>query len=297
MELLTVRAGQLEIRTHLSSLTFSADFHHTPQMRVSYVSVGLCVLLMVLASTGCVGTTGRAHGTSQDRSGLAAERITTEEIDDLISRLDSSPEKNRVARRQLIRIGEPAVPALRAALCIGTGRQFRKKKPVEKALRSLRVLRQMGTPAAIDVCQAILLINDTTRYGPEQWALLTEVIAYLCDNFDITEVRDSYVKFLYDGQNRYMGKIYFKQHWRGGGNRDIFRVDVTHAVSFMVKAGDPRAKDVLSRILKIVVKPGYGGSFVWHLSDDGYTVEVQQKKSSRESPWPLDLTNALKTGG
>jgi len=259
----------------VSKLNLGVNLHKS-SIIVCLICTILCVFVVVVFS-GCAS----AGHTSESVSKSLNDPIVLnhlESFEDLIFRLNVSPSENVKARKRLIEIGKPAVGALVSALDVG-GRYSRKKK-VEGGVRVVRVLRQMRTSAGMEVCRGILLGDEINGNSSEQWALLTEVFDYICENLSDLDVRDTYIRFLYDHKSKYMGKRYVKRHWRSGKNRDVFRVDVTYGVSFLVKEDDSRVKGVLSHLLRIVTRPDYGGSFVWRLAEDGYSIVLDAGEQS-----------------
>lgn len=210
----------------------------------------------------------------------------------LVERLNKSAKDNQAARMALLRVGKPAAAGLVDSIQFRPGKRP-KKKQVVSATRVLRVLRLLRSPAGIEACKAILLGDEVEGNGEEEWALLTEAIAYLCEQFPDPRARDAYVTFVHEHQRRYMGKMYMKRHWHGGGNRDVFRVDVSYGIPLLLKADDPRVKDVLKHVLVIVTQPTFGGSFVWHLREDGYSTEQEATTTAGRPRWPQSLTDAL----
>ena len=253
----------------------------------------VCAVAWVAGLMGCAspGPAETGIGRIDPVTGLLVPPDSAE-IEAIVEGLNKSIKQNKIARGQLMQIGEPALPALVAALDLDSSWRSRKAR-IERATRVLRVLRLMGSPAGVDMCRRILLGDEVDGGNPEQWALLTEALAYLCENFSDPDVRDDYLRFLYDHQDRYMGKMYIKRHWHGGMNKDVFRVDVTYGVSYLVQADDFRVKDVLTYLLGVVTRPSYGGSYVWRLAGNGYSSEQEMDNRSGRAPWPQSLADAL----
>jgi len=182
----------------------------------------------------------------------------------------------------------PLVEEVRLGYCRKPG-----KEDYLHAVRAIRVLRHIGTPKAIGVCRYLLLGKRADSFTREQSALLTEAVAYLSENFSRKEARDMYALFVRQHNDKYMGKKYLKEHWQAGWNADVFRVDVAYGVPFLVKEDDPRVKEVLALLLKTVTSSAYGGSAVWRLSDDGFSVMADPINSMGRNVWPESLMNAL----
>ena len=255
-----------------------------------------CAIFWVAGMMGCASSApvGSGIGRIDPVTGLFVPPDAAE-IEAIVDRLNKSIKQNEIARGQLMQIGDPALPALVAALDLGSSWRSRKAR-IERATRVLRVLRLMRSPAGVAMCRTILLGDEIDGGNPEEWALLTEVLAYLCENFADLDVRDDYIRFLYDHQDRYMGKMYMKRHWHGGRTKEVFRVDVTYGVSYLVQADDFRVKDVLTHLLGVVTRPSYGGSYVWRLAGNGYSSKQEMDDRAGRSPWPQSLAEALHPG-
>ncbi|MBC8453773.1 hypothetical protein H8D64_01815 [PVC group bacterium] len=242
------------------------------------------VIGMLMVISGCTTDLKRQN------NGLLPEDVNIEE---LINSLNASSSEALIARRSLLRQGTRAIYHLVREVNFANNTSNIRHKNM-RAARALRMLRIMETPAAVGVCRRLLLSDKQLTPTDSRNALLTEAVAYISENFSIKDARDTYISFLKEHKNKYMGKKYLREHWQTGWNADVFRVDVTYGVPFFVKHEDARLKDVLISLLTIVRTPTYRGSAVWRLSENGYSLVVDPLDASEGSKWAGTLINALK---
>ena len=246
------------------------------------------MLLVSFVISGLVS--GCATGLRHQNHDLLAEEVN---IEDLINDLNASPSEALIARSSLLRHKKRSIYHLVREVNFANNTSNIRHKNM-RAARALRVLRIIETPAAVGVCRQLLLSDKQHTPTDSRNALLTEAVAYISENFSLKDARDTYISFLKEHKDKYMGKKYLRKHWQTGWNADVFRVDVTYGVPYFVKFEDRRLKDVLISLLTIVRTPTYRGSAVWRLSGDGYSLVVDPLDAPDGGKWAGTLINALK---
>ena len=185
-------------------------------------------------------------------------------IEALIADLDKSPEANRQAREALLKAGKDTVPALLQTV---GGYASLADEACLSAARSLRVLREMGSPEAIPAGVDMLAFV----HGDEETRglLLNETLDYLYAFFKDVRARDAYYDLVKNRPSQWLS-----------GQKDFVKLFVMQGVAAMAENHDPRVDDVLAVLLEKLPyepprSPGeVGGRWTktaW-LGDDGYTL-------------------------
>jgi len=194
-------------------------------------------------------------------------------LEGLVKDLNASKSKSVKASRALVAAKGKAVPLL-----LGELDEVDDRKAMEHATRAIRVLRELKSPAGISACREILLDTKLSERVRSRYALLSEAVAYIADNFNAEKTRhsemarDTYIKFVMEHRDKYLVKTYYRTHWGPGKYVENVQVDVVYGLPLLIKTGDPRAKKVLLYLLRTLRPESYGRVAVTRLDDDGYTI-------------------------
>jgi hypothetical protein len=203
-------------------------------------------------------------------------------VDRLIEQLHQSPMDNRLARAELVAIGDSAVPALIRSLDIPP-RQFRSGESALRTARLLRVLREIESPAVLPVCKRILLRAYIRPSHKESATVLNEAIGCVYALFPRRAARDIYYEFVTKDARQYLEERVEAQHWGGGGAVNRLAVDVLTGFPLMVNAHDPRVQVALSTFLVNVAGRDHKRLYFHQLAENGYSVtELTTSKNPEE---------------
>jgi hypothetical protein len=230
----------------------------SPNRRTGFMTC--LVIALALGFSGCATT---------PESGVSQEKL-----DCLVKQLNTSSMQNRMARTVLVSMGEKAVPRLiKEADLRATDLQDEGKSL--KAMRAMRVLREIKTPRVLPVCRRILLKRYLRPTLKHDAALLNETLACVYDQFDRKEARDLYVDFMTDDSRRYMKETRDVKHWAAPRYSQRVEVDVVRGLHLMVKHGDKRAKVVLVAFLHSMAVDSMSKTYFHRLAENGFTITEQ----------------------
>lgn len=203
----------------------------------------------------------------------AANGVAWYVIEDLVKDLNASKASNTKAGRALVAAKGQAVPLLLDELG-----KVKTRADMEHATRAIRVLREMKSSAGVPACKKILLETKLSERIQSRHALLSEALAYICDNFSAEKTRhsemarDTFIEFVMEHRDKYLVKTFYRTHWGPGKYIENIQVDVVYGVPLLVKSGDARAKKILMYLLKTLRPESYGRVAVTRLDEDGYTI-------------------------
>lgn len=237
------------------------------------------VLVMLCAvGTGCLSA-------SRPRPVITGSSGGAHSFGMLLEDLNDSKQANADARGQLVVLGEESVPHLLWDVDLRE-EEHPNQKRLNRATRALRVIREIGSPEAIELCRYILLEAEIEVNGISKHALYSEAIGYLGDQFEQLEARKVYLAFVRDYQEKYIIGTFVKKHWRAGRRVDLLRVDVlcnvlllseNHAETFDAEEHDAMFEEVLVALVGEMQQPTYGGSAVHRLGKNGFTLKVDPR--------------------
>jgi hypothetical protein len=200
----------------------------------------------------------------------------------LIEQLQQSPMDNRLARAELVAIGDSAVPALIRSLDL-PARQYRSGESALRTARLLRVLREIKSPSVLPVCKRILLRAYIRPSHKESATVLNEAIGCVYALFPRRDARDIYFKFVTKDPRQYLEERVEAQHWGGGGAINRLAVDVLTGFRLMVNAQDPRVQVALTAFLENVSGRDHKRLYFHQLAENGYSVtELTTSKNPKD---------------
>lgn len=192
-------------------------------------------------------------------------------VEALIDQLHRSALDNRVARASLVKMKSRAAPHLVQHLDVSAYRLRRGDSALEAA-RLLRVLREMESPAALPVCERILLHLYIRPSNKEGAAVLNEAIGCVYALFPRKKARDIYYRFVTGDARQYLKAERDVQHWGTGSTMDRLAVDVLTGFSLMVAAGDQRIQSALTAFLESISGGALQRMYFHQLAENGYSV-------------------------
>jgi HEAT repeat protein len=204
--------------------------------------------------------------------GLAeGEGVVEYQLEKLIVDLNVDRDSSEKAREKLTEMGAEAVPRLLAEVKKREVVPLDATRPLASlvlasATRALRVLGEMGSPAALpDLVKtaSAVVITDADLRSPdktptEQWkfAFRNEVLRYLYVFFESERVRDTYVALAENVIEKYRGGQYGVFRWRTCRQRYVdhvhLGVDILTGIPLLIEAGDKRAVDLLVKLLEVM---------------------------------------------
>ena len=207
---------------------------------------------------------------------LLASACTTpsadaQRTDDLIQQLNASTAQNRMARKMLVALGNGVVPQLLDEV----NKPFVKLQmegTSMRAMRSIRVLRDLKSPAFLPGSKRILTKSYLRPSTKHDTALLNETLFYVYDMFEHKEARDIYIKFLTGDPRRYIRETRAVQHWAPMGIKERVEVNVVRGVHLLVKHDDKRAKNTLTVFLRRCPPNSMSKTYFHQLAENGYTL-------------------------
>jgi hypothetical protein len=128
-----------------------------------------------------------------------------------------------------------------------------------------------------------VLVGDMRIEGPKHGALLTEVLAVVCERFPEQDARDIYVEFVLKHRDRYVEPVASQGHWGWTVIKEDLSVDILMGVAPLVKSGDPRAKQVVSCLMKTLMAKTFRQCAVWRLDDAGQSLALH-KWTAEDAP-------------
>jgi hypothetical protein len=228
---------------------------------------------------------GCAQTASLNSKPVPSSGPSISELNALIKNVSASKMRNELATQRLVALGNTIVPLLLKELEIK--KRHATQSEIEHGARILRVMKRIGTSDALPACRRILLDTELPERISSRHALLTEAITYVCDNFTDDDqkanenARAIYTAFVLRRHDKYLERVYAKQHWEGGRYVKKVQVDVVYGLPLFIKTGDRRAKDVVACLLRHLGAAAYGTMAVDRLLEDGYTIareRVDHKK-------------------
>jgi len=207
------------------------------------------------------------------RLGPGGRALKTKSVRELVSMLNLSRRDNASARRELGKRGADAVPDMVAELRRLTSGYISEHEAVEST-RLIRVFREMGSDGAVAICMD-LLVGDSHGIGGIQrarCALLSESLVYLSGCFGSPAVREAYVRFVTERENRYVQRKVHKWHWGAQGEADHLRVDVVSGLPKLVQVDRALGREVLLYLLKSMSRRRYVTTAVCCLDDNGFDI-------------------------
>ena len=135
-------------------------------------------------------------------------------------------------------------------------------------------MHELKSPAAIPICRYVLLDQDLSSGIKTRGAVLSEAVATICSLFPDPEAVDVYVRFVLEKEVVYSSIRDINQHWGKVARENNLTVDILCGIGPLVKSGDPRARIVLIKMLKLMTSSDMGDGVMWLLEPDGYTVTL-----------------------
>ena len=220
-------------------------------------------LVGLLWSIGCSTIPGGDGGTIQDVRTIA----------EWVDGLQQSPDANKRSRKLLKHAGAQATQVLTNALLVAIDRTD--ADAVTRSTRMMHALRELRTPAAVPVCEKILM-SSVGFESRVRGALLSEAIMATCDLFPDRSAVDLYVRFVMEREHYYVVVRDITLHWGGTVRENCMTADVLYGLTPLVRTRDLRTRMVFLKLLKLFTGGALEHSEIWTLEPDGFTIALRR---------------------